>query len=173
MHQVLTSVFANLIKMLALLSAPQDLPYRPQLLWQVGLVYIGTAFLILQSTAQVEYAILNVLLVLAIQVLFTWGLLALTRKRARFIQTTTAIIGVSVIFNLISWPIFGVLEATESGEHGQQIMAIFFLMIMSWEVLVKGHIYHHALDMPMVSSLLVSISLLFVSIAVSQLLFPG
>jgi hypothetical protein len=173
MHQVLTSVLTNLLKMVVLSRAPQDLPYRPQLAWMMALIYVVTGFFILQATARVDHALLDMLVMLMTQAGFTYVLLIIINKQPRFVQTITALLGVSVIFNLLSWPVFSVLSDNSLSEQHQHTMALVFLMFMSWEVLVKAHIYRHALDMPMVSALLVSISLFFVSIAVSQMLLPG
>jgi hypothetical protein len=46
-------------------------------------------------------------------------------------------------------------------------------LLISWEVLVKAHIFKHALEMRMFSALALSFSLFFISIALSQLLFPA
>jgi hypothetical protein len=52
-------------------------------------------------------------------------------------------------------------------------MSLVFLLVISWEVLVKAHIFKHALDMKMFGALALSFSLFFISVALSQLLFPG
>jgi hypothetical protein len=79
---------------------------------------------------------------------------------------------VSILFNLMSWPVFIVVADATATEGLKATMSLMFLLIISWEVLVKAHIYRHALEMKMLSALALSFSLFFISVTLSQLLFP-
>jgi len=166
----------DLQKFLALLilkTAPQDLPYSQRLTVQLAALYIFSGIVVLQTTLNPEDMLGGLLLGLIIQLAFTYLVLQALNRSARFVQTFCAIIGVSVLFNLMSWPILSVLADEAALESLQSSMSLLFLLLISWEVLVKAHIFRHALEMRMFSALALSFSLFFISVALSQLLFPG
>lgn len=162
----------KLLSLLILKSAPQDLPYSPKFIAQLVVVYILSGIAVLQTTVNPDDIYAGILLGLLVQYVFTYSVLLALDKRARFVQTFSAILGVSILFNLLSWPLFALLANEATGESLKASMSLLFLLIMSWEVLVKAHIFRHALEMKMVSALALSFSLFFITVALSQLLFP-
>ena len=166
-------VLQKLLSLLILKSAPQDLPYSPRLAVQLVFAYILSGVAVLQTTLNPDDVFSGLLLGLLIQYVFTYSVLRALDKSARFIQTFCAILGVGALFNLLSWPVFAVLSDEASLDALKSSMSLMFLLILSWEVLVKAHIFRHALEMRMFSALALSFSLFFISIALSQLLFPG
>ncbi len=167
------SVLQKLLSLLVLKSAPQDLPYSPRLLVQLMLAYILSGIVVLQTTLNPEDILSGLLLGLLIQYVFTYSVLRALDKRARFVQTFCAILGIGILFNLLSWPVFSMLSDETAQEAMRSSMSLMFLLMISWEVLVKAHIFRHALEMRMFSALALSLSLFFISVALSQLLFPG
>ena len=167
------SVLQKILAMLLLKSAPQDLPYSPQFPLQMALLYVFTGVVVLQTTLNPDDLLGGLLLSLAIQFLFTYLILGALDKTARFVQTISAILAVSIMFNLISWPVFIVIVDSTASESLKSTMSLLFLFIMGWEVLVKAHIFRHALEMRMFSALALSFSLLFISVALSQMFFPA
>ena len=107
------------------------------------------------------------------QLAFVYFVLRALDRSERFVQTFCAIIGVGILFNLLSWPVLAVLADETTHETLKSSMSLAFLLIISWEVLVKAHIFRHALEMKMFSALALSFSLFFISVALSQLLLPG
>ena len=167
---------SDLQKLLALLilkSAPQELPYSQRVTVQFALAYILSGVVVLQSTLNSEDMLAGLFLGLAIQYVFTYSVLRALNHSARFLQTFCAILGVGILFNLISWPVFLVLTDNATDESLKSLMSLFFLLLISWEVLVKAHIFRHALEMKMFSALALSFSLFFISVALSQLFFPA
>ena len=167
------SVLQKILAMLLLKSAPQDLPYSPQFPLQMALLYVFSGVVVLQTTINPDDLLGGLLLSLAIQFLFTYIILGALDKSARFVQTMSAILAVSIMFNLLSWPVFIMITDSTASDALKSTMSLLFLFIMSWEVLVKAHIFRHALEMKMFSALALSFSLLFISIALSQMLFPA
>ena len=166
------SVLLKLLSLLLLKSAPQDLPYSPLLTAKLVAFYLVSGFIVLQTTINPEDLYAGLLLGLAIQYIFTYMVLRALNKKSRFEQTFCAILGVGLLFNLMSWPVFSVLSDGSMSDAVKASMSLLFLMLMSWEVLVKAYIFRHALEMKMFSALALSFSLLFISIALSQLIFP-
>ena len=152
---------------------PQDLPYSPQLMMRLLLAYILSGIVVLQTTLNPDDLYGGLLLGLLVQYVFIYLVLKALDKSARFVQTFCAILGISVLFNLLSWPVFFVLSDEATLEATKSLVSLVFLLMISWEVLVKAHIFKHALEMRMFSAVALSFSLFFISIALSQLFFPG
>jgi len=163
----------KLIALLILKAAPQDLTYSPQITAQYAVAYILSGVFVLQTTINPDDMLAGLFLGLVIQGVFTYFVLRALNHSARFIQTLGAIIGVGVLFNLLSWPVLSVLADDANVDSLRSTMSLMFLLLISWEVLVKAHIFKHALEMKMYSALALSFSLFFISIALSQLLFPA
>jgi hypothetical protein len=172
MHYVEMSVLQKLLALLILKSAPQDLPYSPLLMLQLVGIYILSGFVVLQTTLNPDDLFFGLLLGLLTQYVFVYFVLRALHRSERFVQTFCAIIGAGILFNLLSWPVFSMFSDDNIGETLKPAMSLVFLLIISWEVLVKAHIFKHSLEMKMFSALALSFSLFFISVALSQLLFP-
>lgn len=166
------SVLQKLLALMILKSAPQDLPYSLQFAVQMAFVYVFSGLVILQSTLSPDNMLGGLILGLFVQLVFTYLVLRALNRSARFIQTISAMLVVSILFNLLSWPVFIVVADATATEGLKATMSFMFLLIISWEVLVKAHIFRHALEMKMLSALALSFSLFFISVTLSQLLFP-
>ena len=167
---------SDLQKLLALMilkAAPQDLPYSKQIVALFAAAYIFSGLAVLQTTLNPDDMFAGLLLGLAIHVVFTYSILRALNRGARLVQTLSAILGVGILFNLLSWPMLSVFADETSAESLKASMSLLFLLLISWEVLVKAHIFRHALEIKMFSALALSFSLFFISVALSQLLFPA
>ncbi len=162
----------KLLSLLFLKSAPQDLSYSSRLMVQLAVAYVFSGIVVLQTTLNPEDMFAGILLGFFVQYVFTYLVLQALGRSSRFLQTICAILGVGILFNLLSWPVFSVLSDASLSDTLKSSMSLVFLMLISWEVLVKAHIFRHALEMKMFSALALSFSLFFISIALSQLLFP-
>lgn len=163
----------KLVSLLFLKSAPQDLSYSSRLTLQLLAAYVFSGLIVLQTTLNPDDMLAGILLGLFVQYVFTYLVLQALGRRARFLQTFCAILGVGILFNLLSWPVFSVLSDVSINETLKSSMSLAFLMLISWEVLVKAYIFKHALEMKMFSALALSFSLFFISLALSQLFFPA
>ena len=163
----------KLLALLVLKSAPQDLSYSGSLALQLSVAYVLSGVVVLQTTVSPDGMFAGMMLGLVVQCLFTYAVLAALAKSARFIQTFCALIGVAALFNLLSWPLLSTLSDDMAQESLKSIMSMVFLLLMSWEVLVKAHIFKHALEMKMFGALTLSFALFFISITLSQLLLPA
>ncbi len=167
------SVFQKLLALLFLKSTPQDLPYSMALTVQLSFFYVLSGVVVLQTTLAPDDMFAGIVLGLLVQYVFIYAVLAALNKSARFMQTFCAVIGASLIFNLLSWPVFTVLADETSQDAMKSSMSLLFLLLISWEVLVKAHIFKNALEMKMFGALALSFSLFFISVTLSQLLFPA
>jgi len=166
---------SDLQKLMALLflkSAPQDLPFSRPLALQLTAAYIFSGVIVLQTTVAPDYVFAGMVLGFVVQYVFAYTVLAALAKSTRFLQTFCALIGIGMLFNFLSWPVLSVLSAGASSESLKSLMSLMFLLLISWEVLVKAHIFKHALGMKMFGALALSFSLFFISVTLSQLLLP-
>jgi len=165
----------KIMAMLFLKAAPQDLSFKPSLAVRLAFFYWFSGVLVLSSTLQPSDVMASMLLSLVILGGFVFGVLRVFNRQARFIQTFSAVVGVSILFNFLSWPILMILSGDDGSADETMVPALsfIFLMMISWEVLVKAHIFKHALEIAMVNALLLSFALFFISMTLSQLLFPG
>ena len=166
------NIFGKLLALLFLKSAPEDLPYSPRLTFQLVAVYLFSGVVVLQTTLAPDDMYAGILLGVLVQYVFTYVVLLALNKAARLMQTFAALIGVSLLFNLLSWPVFSILADNSASESLMSTMSLMFLLLISWEVLVKAHIFKHALEMKMFAALALSFSLFFISLTLSQLLLP-
>ena len=158
--------------MLLLKTAPQDLPYSPKLMARVIFLYLVSGIVIVGGITEPSLAVGHILLNIGIILFFTYVLLSSLNLKARFVQTVTALIGTGIVFNLLSWPVLGYGDLEQAPRAVMQIISFVVLMLISWEVLVTAHIFRHALNTKMTQAVLLSMSLFFVSLALSQLVFP-
>ncbi|PCI09147.1 MAG: hypothetical protein COB77_00710 [Gammaproteobacteria bacterium] len=163
----------KLLSLLFLKSAPQDLTCSSQRTVQMAIVYFFSGYIVLQTTLRPDDMFMGLILGFFVQFAFVYIVLQAMGLQPRFLQTFLAILGVGVLFNLISWPIFSIMSDELNDNTVKSSMPLIFLMIISWEVLVKAYIFKHALEMKMLSALALSFSLFFISVALSQLLFSA
>jgi hypothetical protein len=163
----------KLVSLLFLKSAPQDLAYSSRLTVQLLAAYVFSGLIVLQTTLNPDDMLAGIVLGLFVQYVFTYLVLQALGRRTRFLQTLCAILGVGILFNLLSWPVFSVLSDVSINDTVKSSMSLAFLMLISWEILVKAYIFKHALEMKMFSALALSFSLFFITLALSQLFFPA
>lgn len=166
------SVAQKIIIMLLLKSAPQDLPCSARLMVRVIFLYLISGIVIVGGAVEFSQVIGRMLLNVGIILSFSYVLLSALKLTARFIQTITALIGTGIVFNLLSWPVLNISGMEQASGLSLQIFSLVVLMLISWEILVIAHIYRHALNTKMTQAVLLSMALFFVSLTLSQLVFP-
>ncbi|MDH5712215.1 MAG: hypothetical protein OEZ15_11235 [Gammaproteobacteria bacterium] len=158
--------------MLLLKTAPQDLPYSPMLMLRVIIFYLVSGVIIVGNMTEPSLAVGHILLNIGVILFFTYVLLSSLNLKVRFVQTVTALIGTGIVFNLLSWPVLSYGGLEQASSAAIQIMSLVVLMLISWEILVTAHIFRNALSTKMTQAVLLSMSLFFVSLALSQFVFP-
>lgn len=170
---IAVSVARKLMIMLLLKTAPEDLPGSLGLMNRIILLYLVSGLLVQSGMVEPSMAISRMILSLAITMFFTYVVLSSLKFKARFIQTISALVGIGIVFNLLAWPLLRQLSADTSPEPLAGIISLFVLLLMSWELLVTAHIYRHALNVKMGQGIILSLGLFFISITLSQLIFPA
>lgn len=160
----------SFIRIMGLLSAPQDLPYSKSLLTRVLFIYLITGMLVLlPGTTDLFTAIVLMLLDLVMLTGFLKFCLYTRNTSARFLQTFLACLGVGILFQLLALPLVLVMNAGEEVSQANNALGgLFYLLLISWQVTVVAHILRHAMNMLMTLTLLLSFSYVLLVIYISN-----
>lgn len=169
---IAVSVARKLLFMLLLQTAPQNLPYSSRLMNRVIFLYLFSGIVVLNGVIEPSMALPRMILSILVLMGFSYLVLSMLGLKPRFVQTVTALVGTGVIFNLMSWPLLGLLGAENVADSMANMLSLLILMLISWEVMVTAHIYRHALNMQLAKAIILSIGLFLMNMTLSQLLFP-
>lgn len=159
-------ILLSLANLLRLRGGPQDLPVS----WPL-MLFLVTAYLLqnLITGQQLEdqNAAAKSLVAMCLQVLLLTGLLYWRRHTERFPQTLSALAGVGIFFNTITWSLL-----TQSDlETNQPILALIWLAVFIWSLFVDAHIYRNSLSMSLSMGMLVTVLALAASYVLIEMLF--
>jgi hypothetical protein len=99
---------------------------------------------------------------------FTWLILAIARRRARFLQTATALLGVATLALLIIYPLISLVHVL--GEDGLAALpvGVIWIAIFIGYLLACAHIWRSALESGFLLGASISIGYYFLSSLVGQ-----
>jgi hypothetical protein len=100
---------------------------------------------------------LRIVLVVAMPLAFTWVLLALARRRARFLQTATALLGVGALAELILYPLNSLIGVMGEDKWASLPIGVISIAVFIGYLLAYAHIWRSALD----SGLLLGVGISF------------
>ena len=162
-------LLAQFWRLCLLRANPQDLPASVTLELLALAAYVGVGTL----DANVQLALWNAFLASAVD---AFVLVALTHIAlwirdvpGRAVQTITALAGAGAVLGLIAFPILGALHSDEGALVVLQ--GLLWLLFVSWQILVYGHILRHALDLPLLAGVMVSLVYFYISFKVMNALF--
>jgi len=153
---------------------PQDLPASSMLLGLAGGAYllVNTGLLAMSqplpraaAAAAAETVLLGALV---------YPILSLRGVTARWLQTTTAMVGTGLIFSAAALPVFaGGYMAARSGQGAGEIFLLLTVVLIVWNLGVTAHIFRHALSAPFAGGLLAALVYVWVvTVAASRLVPP-
>lgn len=153
---------ATLLRICVFRDGPQELPASSSLL--IALVVIGWAastLLVGQLIAEGSAA-LEVTVATGFGLLFTWLALSVRGGTHRFLQSATALFGTDLVLLL---PVAPLLLLT-SGQEAPNLQ-LLLLLLWAWGIAIKGHIFRHALDLPVPGGVLVAIGYTILSLFIT------
>ena len=156
-----------LFELTVLRRGPQDMPTGLAFQKSVLLAYVLVNLVLLQMSSAWSTAVLQLVLDCLLMLSFTWPLLYVSGYRARFSQTLTALLGADAVINFFALPALASLNQAPS-ELGILVM----LLLMLWHWLVIGHIYRHALERPLLFTLILAFLYLMLSSQIMEAVFP-
>lgn len=107
-----------------------------------------------------------------VMVLFSWSVLRLTKKTARYLQALTALAGTGAVLGLVGLPLIQHAAQAQSGNGPPGMLVLGWMMLLVWSVAVQAHIYRHALSVRYGTGLLVAGLHLALVISLLETLFP-
>jgi hypothetical protein len=163
------ALFRFFIRLARLQQAPQDLPASTTLLLLlvIGDIAIGTA------TRGVYFgnlpkALLANLTEAAVLAGMVWLLLSVNDRQPRFTQTTTALFGLGVLYELMM--LLPHLLALATG--ASQLAGLLMLALLVWLHVAMGHVLRHAMDQSLGVGIALAVGVSAVTFVVVVNLFP-
>lgn len=159
-------VVTTLLDLMRLRSGPQDLPpYRGLLLLFVAL-YLAQGFVAGSLIGEPDAGPRTAFAV-AVQFAAIVALLRLRGLGERTPQTLSALAGTGFIFGLLSLAILSRIDPNEP----QPDLALLYLGLFAWSLLVDGHIYRHALSIKLGGGVLVAVLIFAANFALLRVVF--
>ena len=162
----MNGIFMNLVNMLRLRGGPQNMPSSWPLMIFLVAAYLAQN-LITGQQLEDESAAAKSLLAICLQVVVLGGLLYWRRHTERFSQTLSALAGVGVVFNTITWALLAQSDPTSN----QPVLALTWFAVFIWSLFVDANIYRNALSVPLAIGMLVTVLTLAVSYVLIEMLF--
>src|SRR6266436_799746 len=103
---------------------------------------------------------------------FAWAVLALARRRQRFLQTGIALLGVGVLAELVLYPVGSLIHVIGADRLEAVPFGILMLVGLIWYLLACANIWRAALDSGLSLGVAVSVAYLVLSMALEQQLLP-
>jgi hypothetical protein len=143
-------------------KTPQDIPASSQLLALCMLTYIASSIVLTLTFQDAGNAGLSGLIDLCLVLLITYILLSIKRLSERWLQTSTALLGVGTIFGLFAMPFYLALsiEGIDGNNNFVLSMGVFSLII--WNIAVMAHILRHALNILYAGGIIISLMYVFI-----------
>ena len=152
--------------------APQDdaLSYRA-LLWAL-FAYVVIDLVQASMTSVWGVSLGMTVLDTVVLVVFTWLVLRVMGRSARFVQTLTAVAGTGALLGLVAMPL--VLQASRANQGDGQTgtLVLGWLVMLVWSITVQANIFRHALSTRYGAGLLVAGLHTVLVIALLDYFFP-
>ena len=171
------SVPACILALLRLRGGPQDLPYSHGLLWKLILLSLLLDMVASHWLAAQQGSVLRILVVSGFSLLLPWWLLSWAGKRARFVQTLSALLATGIVLSLVFLPLavwaidHGMAKPDATPTPQQAMLAWLILIVVVWKVMVTAHIWRQALEWPLAGGVAVSVALMLLELGFDRLLW--
>lgn len=163
-HRMMLPILDAFLQIALRRRGPEDLPDSRFLLLLAGLAYVLAQAALAAPVygsppALARSLILDLLLLCGC----LWGLLRLAGHVSRYRQSLTAVFGTGALLSVCMLPFNYWLDLTI--EPGKPALAptIGLLAVVSWSLVVNGHIFSRALSRPFAAGLAISIAYFFLN----------
>jgi len=162
----MNDIFMNLVNLLRLRDGPQNLPAS----WQF-MIFMVAAYvvqnLITGQQLDDENAAAKSLVAISLQIFVLFGLLYWRQHTERFAQTLSALAGVGIVFNTITWALLTQSDPTIN----QPVLAMAWFSVFIWSMFVDANIYRHSLSVTLSMGMLITVLILAASYVLIEMLF--
>lgn len=157
------------IQLALLRRKPQDLPASPVLL-----VLLGVASMALGTAAGAEdfggyrAAFGANLFDLTLSLLFLFAVLQITGYLSRWLQTSTAVLGLSILASVFVFTLVVLGDAVRAPD----VAGLLALIVFIWLHIAIGHVLRHALGVPLAAGVIIIFGYTLFSQALIWRVFP-
>jgi len=151
---------------------PEDLPASRFLLLLVLLAYLGVGFLVIRVSEPWLRALAILIVDTALYLIFIRLLLIVNHVPARFIQSTTALLGIYSLFNMAALPFLLWLETTDSASVLPLLPYGGLIVLLLWSLDVSAFVLSRALSKTYVAGVAIVIGYFLFSLLVRAAVFP-
>lgn len=162
----MSKILISLVDMLRLRGGPQSLPASLPLLIVLITAYLLQNLVTGQQLVD-EDAAAKSLIAITLQVSVLTGLLYWRKHLERFVQTLSALAGVGIVFNIITWVLLTQSDATIN----QPVLALTWFSVFIWSLFVDANIYRHSLSVTFSMGMLITVLTLAASYVLIEMLF--
>ncbi|RLU03905.1 MAG: hypothetical protein D9N11_01680 [Ketobacter sp.] len=171
---VLKPLLALFWQMCLFRRGPQDVPYSPVLLIVLVLVELalGAGIIMTVEPLYMEQQLLGVTVALGAWLVMVWGILRFKGLDSRYVQAMTACLGTDLLLSLIILPL-QLYIVTGAGEGLLSTASrLALLVVLIWDILVKGWIYAGSMQLGRLQGNLLSITIWVVVLLLSDVFLP-
>ena len=151
--------------------------HLPASVFLLGLVAAAVAFLevlgALLPPGPSDRILIRVLLSVGQPLGFAWVVLSIARHGQRFLQTSSALLGVAVLAELVMYPLGSLLSIVGSDRPAAVPLGVLLFMGLIWYLLACANIWRAALDSGSGLGLAISVGYLLLSMVLEQQFLPG
>ncbi len=115
---------------------------------------------------------MRIVLGVALPLAFTWVLLALTRRRARYLQTAAALLGVGSLAGFILYPLDSLARMIGVDKLAALPIAVLWTAVFIGYLLACAHIWRAAFDSGLLLGGAISIGYFILAVLIGQQLLP-
>lgn len=150
-------------------KGPQDIPVSPALLGLAILAYLLAGICLLGVETVWTERILRVVTEALLLMSFVWIMLTLMGKRARLLQTATAVYASDALISSMAVPVLALLSSSPNTRSAYLLLLV--LTVWHWSIL--GHILRHALSVRLALGTGLALTYMILSYRFMALIFPA
>ena len=170
----LRALFGVIVDIVLLRRGPEHLPASPALLWSVvALDFVVTAVLVAFTPEVPRTWVLQVIAGIAILLLWFRVAFNVAKKPERFLQTATAIFGVSILFLPVLMPLESALKPYIPDKVSEAPMSLLLpsFLLGAWAIAIQVRIVRSAFEWHWLPSLIFIFAQNMVSVVLLGALF--
>jgi CDP-diglyceride synthetase len=153
---------------------PESLPRSPFFFGLVLALYAPAFYFSLQfGTAKTPYPLVLVVVDTAIELAFIWSLLRAFGHESRFLQTATAILGTTLLLNLLAIPPALWYRSAPPPDPQAAVPELLLWMLIAWLIDVSGFVVARAVGRPYVLGVAIMLGYVLLVISFRATFFPA
>jgi hypothetical protein len=112
--------------------------------------------------------LVRIVLEVGMPLAFTWAVLALARRRARFLQTASALLGVGAIAASILYPLDSAIRVLGEDKLASLPIGVIWTAVFIGYLLACAHIWRSALDSGLLLGVAISLGYFVLALSIDQ-----